>query len=69
MQDKIDDLARRREEAYHAGSPMAVERQHSKGKMLARERIEYFCDPGSFHELDLLVLSHFVDKLRPALAN
>ena len=54
MQDKIDDLARRREEAYHAGSPMAVERQHSKGKMLARERIDYFCDPGSFHELDLL---------------
>jgi propionyl-CoA carboxylase beta subunit len=54
MQDKIDDLARRREEAYHAGSPTAVERQHSKGKMLARERIDYFCDPGSFHELDLL---------------
>ncbi len=54
MQDKIDDLARRREEAYHAGSPMAVERQHSKGKMLARERIDYFFDPGSFHELDLL---------------
>src|SRR6187399_3389560 len=54
MQDKIDDLARRREEAYHAGSPTAVERQHSKGKMLARERIDYFCDPGSFNELDLL---------------
>ncbi len=54
MQDKLDDLARRRDEAHHAGSPRAVERQHAKGKMLARERIDYFLDDGSFHELDLL---------------
>ena len=54
MQEKIDDLQRRREEAYHAGSERAVERQHGKGKLLARERIEYFLDDGSFHELDLL---------------
>jgi acetyl-CoA carboxylase carboxyltransferase component len=32
----------------------AVERQHEKGKMLARERIDALLDPGSFHELDLL---------------
>ena len=31
-----------------------MERQRSKGKMLARERIEYLLDPGSFHELDML---------------
>jgi acetyl-CoA carboxylase carboxyltransferase component len=54
MQDKLDDLASRRESAYHAGSQRAVDRQHAKGKMLARERIEYFLDDGSFHELDLL---------------
>ncbi|HBU01174.1 MAG TPA: hypothetical protein DEB20_01160, partial [Acidimicrobiaceae bacterium] len=30
------------------------ERQHSKGKMLARERIDYLLDEGSFHELDML---------------
>jgi acetyl-CoA carboxylase carboxyltransferase component len=54
MQDKLDDLRARRESAFNAGSPRAVERQHEKGKMLARERIEYFLDPGSFHELDLL---------------
>jgi acetyl-CoA carboxylase carboxyltransferase component len=51
---KLDDLRQRREQAYHAGSPRSVERQHEKGKMLARERIEYFLDPGSFNELDLL---------------
>jgi acetyl-CoA carboxylase carboxyltransferase component len=54
MHDKIEDLQRRREQAYNAGSPRAVERQHAKGKMLARERIGYLLDEGSFHELDLL---------------
>ena len=54
MQDKLDDLAQRRESALHAGSQRAVERQHAKGKMLARERLDYFLDDDSFHELDLL---------------
>jgi acetyl-CoA carboxylase carboxyltransferase component len=31
-----------------------VQRQHEKGKMLARERIDVLLDPGSFHELDML---------------
>ena len=54
MHAKIDDLRQRKHEAYNAGSPRSVERQHEKGKMLARERIDYFLDPGSFQELDLL---------------
>ncbi|HET9894290.1 MAG TPA: acyl-CoA carboxylase subunit beta [Streptosporangiaceae bacterium] len=51
---KIADLDRRRHEAIHAGSRRAVERQHAKGKMTARERIEYLLDPGSFIEFDEL---------------
>ena len=54
MQQKLDDLRARRDAAYHAGSERSVERQHAKGKLLARERIEYFLDDGSFNELDLL---------------
>src|SRR5437588_488768 len=54
MQAKLDDLRRRKDEAFHAGSERAVERQHERGKMLARERVEYVLDPGSFNELDLL---------------
>ena len=54
MQDKIDDLRDRQEQARNAGSPRSVERHKGKGKLLARERIEYLCDPGSFHELDML---------------
>ena len=53
MQDKIEDLHHRREAALHAGSERSVERQHAKGKMLARERIDYLLDEGSFHELDM----------------
>ncbi|MFM7535438.1 MAG: acyl-CoA carboxylase subunit beta [Acidimicrobiales bacterium] len=54
MQAKIADLEQRKAEARQPGSPRAVERQHAKGKMLARERVEYLLDPGSFQELDLL---------------
>jgi acetyl-CoA carboxylase carboxyltransferase component len=54
LSERIDELNKRKEEAYHAGSERAVERQHSKGKLLARERVEYLLDDDSFHELDLL---------------
>jgi acetyl-CoA carboxylase carboxyltransferase component len=54
MQEKLADLAERREQAIHAGSQRSVDRQYEKGKMLARERLEYFLDEGSFHELDML---------------
>jgi propionyl-CoA carboxylase beta chain len=51
---KQADLARRHEEAVHAGSARAVEKQHAKGKRTARERIEMLLDDGSFVELDEL---------------
>jgi propionyl-CoA carboxylase beta chain len=51
---KIADLARRRYEAVHAGSQAAVEKQHAKGKLTARERIDLLLDPESFTEFDEL---------------
>jgi acetyl-CoA carboxylase carboxyltransferase component len=54
MDAKLQDLQTRKEQAYNAGSPRSVERQHEKGKLLARERITTLLDPESFHELDLL---------------
>jgi propionyl-CoA carboxylase beta chain len=53
-QAKIDELNRRRDEHEHAASVKAVESQHAKGKMTARERIDAFLDPGSFVETDAL---------------
>jgi acetyl-CoA carboxylase carboxyltransferase component len=54
MTERLAELARRKEEALHAGSPEAVARQHARGKMTARERLEYLLDEGSFQELDML---------------
>ncbi|MDX6332212.1 MAG: propionyl-CoA carboxylase beta chain, partial [Streptomycetaceae bacterium] len=49
---KLADLRHRIGEATHAGSARAVEKQHAKGKLTARERIELLVDDGSFTELD-----------------
>src|SRR5882757_5831042 len=49
---KLADLERRYDEAVHAGSARAVEKQHARGKQTARERIAALLDEGSFIELD-----------------
>jgi propionyl-CoA carboxylase beta chain len=51
---RLADLERRVDEAVHAGSARAVDKQHARGKKTARERIELLLDPGSFVELDEL---------------
>jgi propionyl-CoA carboxylase beta chain len=51
---KLADLDRRMDEAIHAGSKVAVEKQHGKGKKTARERVALLLDEGSFTELDEL---------------
>src|SRR2546423_14692615 len=53
-QGKIEDLRQRMDEAVHAGSARAVDKQHARGKKTARERIDLLLDPGSFVELDEL---------------
>ncbi len=58
---KIADLERRRHEAIHAGSERAVETQHARGKMTARERIGKLLDPGSFTEFDELARHRATD--------
>src|ERR1700728_5472319 len=58
---KIADLQRRRDEAIHAGSGGTVERQHAKGKMTARERVDRLLDPGSITEFDELARHRATD--------
>ncbi len=66
---KLADLDRRLDEAIHAGSAKAVEKQHAKGRKTARERIELLFDEGSFVELDELARHRSVafglEKNRP----
>ncbi|MGZ8765257.1 MAG: acyl-CoA carboxylase subunit beta [Acidimicrobiia bacterium] len=54
IEERLERLAELREEALHAGSDAAVKRQHERGKLTARERIEKLLDPDSFVELDML---------------
>ncbi len=51
---KLAELHQLTDEAVHAGTAKAVEKQHAKGKMTARERIEVLLDDGSFVETDAL---------------
>jgi propionyl-CoA carboxylase beta chain len=51
---KLAGLRERIDEAAHAGSARAVEKQHARGKRTARERIDMILDEGSFVELDEL---------------
>ncbi|GCD92292.1 acyl-CoA carboxylase subunit beta [Nocardioides sp. LS1] len=66
---KLADLERRLDEAVHAGSAKAVEKQHAKGRQTARERIEQLFDEGSFVELDELArhrsTAFGLEKTRP----
>ncbi|HEY3961234.1 MAG TPA: acyl-CoA carboxylase subunit beta [Gaiellaceae bacterium] len=54
-QEKLDWLQELRDQSEHAGSEQAVAKHHEAGKLLARERAEKLCDPGSFVELDRFV--------------
>ncbi|MBA3844805.1 MAG: acyl-CoA carboxylase subunit beta [Actinobacteria bacterium] len=52
---KLQWLAELRGEARHSGSEKSVAKHKDAGKLLARERAEGLCDPGSFVELDRYV--------------
>jgi acetyl-CoA carboxylase carboxyltransferase component len=49
---RILKLHEMREKARKGGGEASIERQHSKGKLTARERLYFFLDPGTFHELE-----------------
>jgi len=66
---KAADLGHRLHEAIHAASERAVEKQHARGKMTARERIAKLFDEGSFVEIDELArhrsTNFGLDRRRP----
>src|SRR6187431_1363851 len=59
-EEKLAQLQELREQAAHT-NPQAEEKQHAKGKLTARERIEKLLDPGSFQELDTFVRHRTAD--------
>ena len=55
VQERIDLMNAKKEHIMQAGGPKRVAKQHAKGKMTARERIEKLFDEGTFVELDQFV--------------
>ena len=55
MKQILDELQARREAALAGGGPERVERQHAKGKLTARERLDILLDEDSFEEYDMFV--------------
>ena len=53
--ERLEQLKRMRSEALIGGGPVRIERQHTFGKLTARERLDLLLDPGSFVELDAFV--------------
>lgn len=58
IEDNIQHLLNKREEAKMGGGEKRIQSQHKKGKYTARERIEMLLDEGSFEEFDMFVTHH-----------
>jgi acetyl-CoA carboxylase carboxyltransferase component len=52
---RLADLQARKQRSRAQGGDEKIAKQHARGSLTARERIEYLCDPGSFRELGPLV--------------
>ncbi|MEA3335125.1 MAG: acyl-CoA carboxylase subunit beta [Chloroflexota bacterium] len=52
---KTEKLRALKEQALLGGGEERIARQHARGKLTARERLEFLLDKGSFRELDMLV--------------
>jgi propionyl-CoA carboxylase beta chain len=55
MDEKLLELKERQRRAEEGGGRERLERQHERGKLSARERLDILLDPGSFVELDRFV--------------
>ena len=55
MNDIIEQLTERREVARLGGGKARNAKQHERGKLTARERIDLLLDEGSFEEFDMFV--------------
>lgn len=55
MQDKLQKLQSKIAQAQLGGGEKRIAKQHAKGKLTARERIELLMDEGSFEEIGMLV--------------
>ena len=55
MREKNEELKARAAHARLGGGQKQIDKQHERGKLSARERIDMMLDPGSFTELEMFV--------------
>ncbi len=53
--EKLQELREREAKVKEMGGAKAIAKVHDQGKLTARERLDYFFDPGTFRELDMFV--------------
>lgn len=53
MKQKLAEIDEMRNGLKRGGGAAEIEKQHEKGKLTARERIDKLLDPGTFQELDI----------------
>ncbi len=62
MKGLVDDLHARREKAKLGGGEEKIAKQHSRGKLTARERLDLLVDPGTFVEMGIHAGPHFSQR-------
>jgi propionyl-CoA carboxylase beta chain len=60
-EQNLEELERRKQQSELGGGQARIDRQHNDGKLTARERVALLFDPGSFQELDQLVMHRSTD--------
>ncbi len=55
MEEKINRLREKQQQALAGGGEERIAKQHAKGKLTARERIDLLLDEGSFQEIGMFV--------------
>ena len=64
--DETDEIHRRRAKALEQGGADAIARQHNKGRLTIRERVDAVLDPGSFDEIGPIAGASGDDGFEPA---
>ena len=55
VSEKLENLKKREAKIKEMGGEARIEKQHAKGKLTARERLDHLFDEGTFREIDMFV--------------
>src|SRR5438270_8620769 len=62
LADLVSGIRNEEEQIREGGGVKAIENQHSKGRLTARERIQHLVDPGTFFELGIYAANRMYDE-------